>query len=215
MDTVLLDLDGTLADTAPDMAAALNRLLDERGREQLAFETVRAQVSHGSIGLLRLGFDSGPGDEEFEALRQRFLDLYQSALCVHTRLFPGMPEVLRELDRRGQPWGVVTNKPGWLTDPLLEQLALPVAPCCVVSGDTLARRKPWPDPLLHACASAGREPYNCVYIGDAQRDMQAGQRAGMPTLTALFGYIGPDDHPEEWGADGMLETPTDLWKWLS
>lgn len=215
MDTVLFDLDGTLADTAPDMAAALNRLLAERGRDALPFDAIRPQVSHGSIGLLRLGFGLGPDDDGFEALRQRFLDLYQAALCVDTCLFPGMSAVLTELDRRGRPWGVVTNKPGWLTEPLLEQLALPVAPCCVVSGDTLARRKPDPDPLLHACASAGREPKNCVYIGDAQRDMQAGQRAGMPTLAALFGYIGPDDRPADWGADGLLHHPEDLWQWLN
>lgn len=212
--TVLFDLDGTFADTAPDLAHALNLLLAEEGRSPLPFEAIRPVVSHGSAGLLRLGFGLSPSDDGYARLRERLLALYAQNLCRATRLFPGIAELLEAIARRGGNWGIVTNKPGFLTGPLLRALALPIAPACVISGDSTANRKPHPEPLLHACACAGSRPAQCVYVGDAERDIEAGRRAGMKTLVALFGYISDEDDPRRWGADGMVRTPREILKWL-
>jgi phosphoglycolate phosphatase len=212
--TVLFDLDGTFADTAPDLALALNRLLAEEGRAPLPFEKIRPVVSHGSPGLLRLAFGIGPGEPGYEERRARLLELYGRDLCRETRLFPGMAELIIELERRGASWGIVTNKPTFLTTALLAALAPPVAPACVVSGDSTPNRKPHPEPLLAACAQAGRRPAECLYVGDAERDIEAGRRAGMKTLVALFGYIGEGDDPAAWGADGMIREPREVLRWL-
>lgn len=213
--TVFFDLDGTLLDTAPDLAFALNQVRHEQGLERLPFEQVRPVVSHGSVGLLQLGFGLGPNDgPRFDRLRQRLLDIYQAHLAVHTKLFPGMDQVLQTLEQRNIPWGVVTNKPGWLTEPLLTQLELKQRAACIVSGDSTVKRKPDPEPMLHACNLAGCGADDCVYVGDAERDIAAGRNAGMKTLVALFGYIGADEHPESWGADGLLHAPADLLRWL-
>lgn len=213
--TVLFDLDGTLLDTAPDLAFALNRVRAEQGLDPLAFEDIRPVVSHGSVGLLRLGFGLKPEDEpRFGILRQRLLDIYQDHLAVQTRLFPGMESVLDTLEARGMCWGVVTNKPGWLTEPLLAQLGLAQRAACIVSGDSTAKRKPDPEPMLHACQLSGTDASTSVYVGDAQRDIEAGRRAGMKTLVALFGYIGADENPANWGADALLREPADLLHWL-
>ncbi|HQU15371.1 MAG: phosphoglycolate phosphatase [Chromatiales bacterium 21-64-14] len=213
--TVLFDLDGTLLDTAPDMAYALNRLLEERHRPCLPFERIRPLVSNGSAGLIRYAFQRAPQDPDFEDLRQRFLALYRDNLVRDTRVFPGMDEVLSTLESARIQWGVVTNKPAWLTDPLLQQLGLWERAACVVSGDTTQNRKPHPEPLYHACKVAGHPPQRCLYVGDAKRDIEAGQRAGMKTLVALFGYLGDEDGPESWGADGMVEHPADLLDWIA
>ena len=208
--TVLFDLDGTLVDTAPDLALALNRLRREKGLPPLPYEPIRAQVSHGGSALIRLGFGCRPGDAGFEPLRRRFLDLYQEDLATRTRLFPGMEEVLDFLEGAEIPWGVVTNKPGWLTEPLMERLGLARRAGSIVSGDTLPQSKPHPAPLLHACRGMGTLPAECLYVGDALRDIQAGRAAGMRTLVALFGYLGEEDRPQEWGADGMVKTPSEI-----
>ncbi len=212
--TVLFDLDGTLLDTAPDLAFALNQVRREQGLEPLPLENIRPAVSHGSVGLLQAGFRITPGDSEFEGLRRRLLDIYQTHLAVETRLFDGMQSVLETLEARGMRWGVVTNKPGWLTEPLLAHLGLGQRAACVVSGDTTAKRKPDPEPMLHACKLAVCEAQSCVYVGDAQRDIDAGRNAGMKTLVALFGYIGANEHPERWQADALLHEPADLLQWL-
>jgi phosphoglycolate phosphatase len=212
--TVLFDLDGTLLDTAPDLAAALNQVLAENRRDPLPCEAVRPAVSHGGIAIIRLGFDLEESDPAIEPLRQRLLELYRANISTHTRPFPGMAEVLDTLEARGLNWGVVTNKPGWLTQPLLSDLGLLQRAACVVSGDTLAQRKPHPAPLLHACTLAGSEPQRCVYVGDAQRDVEAGNNAGMYTLVALFGYFQENDRPHEWQADAMINAPADLLEWL-
>ncbi len=212
--TVLFDLDGTFADTAPDLAQALNRLLAEEGRPSLPFEKIRPVVSYGSPGLLQLGFEIGPGEPGYERLRARLLELYAKDLCRATRLFPGVAELLVECARRGVGWGIVTNKPAFLTEPLLAALAPPVPPACVVSGDSTPHRKPHPEPLLAACAQAGRRPEECLYVGDAERDIEAGRRAGMKTLVALFGYIREDDDPSRWGADGTIRAPREILRWL-
>ncbi len=208
--TVLFDLDGTLVDTAPDLALALNLLREEMGLRPLPFEQIRPQVSHGGTALIRLGFDRQPEEAEFEPLRQRFLALYQQHLTTHTRLFPGMEQLLNRLEQSNIRWGVVTNKPGWLTTPLMQQLQLEQRAGCIVSGDTLPQSKPHPAPMLHACRQTGSTPAECIYIGDAQRDIEAGRAAGMKTLVALFGYIGEQDRPDQWGADGMINTPQEI-----
>lgn len=211
---VLFDLDGTLLDTAPDLAAALNRLRRERGEPELSPVAIRPTVSHGSPGMLKLGFGLEPDDARYPELNQQFLALYREAIAVQTTLFPGMAEVLAYLEAAGIPWGVVTNKPGWLTEPLLKALALWPRAACVVSGDTLDKRKPDPEPLWYACERVGIAPARALYVGDAERDVQAGNRAGMTTLVAGFGYLGAEDQPGEWGADGFLAQPTDLLGWL-
>lgn len=212
--TVLFDLDGTLADTAPDLANALNRLLGEEGRAQLPFSKIRPVASHGSPALLRLGFGVEPNDPVFPDLRARLLAHYAEKVCEHTRVFPGTDELLAELQRRGMGWGIVTNKPGFLTDPLIARLALKYPPACVVSGDTTANRKPHPEPMLHACTLARSRPAEALYVGDAERDIQAGREAGMRTLVALFGYIGENEHPTLWGADGMIRAPQEILHWI-
>lgn len=212
--TVLFDLDGTLADTAPDLADALNGVLEEQCRRTLSFDTIRPIVSHGTIALIYLGFELAPDDENFAPIQQRLLEIYRNNIAKKTRLFPGMAEVLAEIEARGMNWGVVTNKPGHLTEPLMEALELNRRAVCIVSGDTTKNRKPDPEPMFHAAALAGTEPGSCLYIGDAERDIVAGRRAGMITLAALFGYIDDHDNPGQWGAHGMIEHPQEILAWL-
>jgi phosphoglycolate phosphatase len=212
--TVLLDLDGTLADTAPDLAYALNRLREENGLAAIPYSRIRPVVSHGGTALIRFGFGLAPEHADFEYLRERLLALYRHNIARETTVFEGMDTVLDRLEADGRRWGVVTNKPGWLTTPLLAALDLLPRAACVVSGDTVARSKPHPDPLLHACELAGCDSAECVYVGDAERDIQAGRAAGMATLAAVFGYLGEEDRPETWGADALVETPGDILDWL-
>jgi N-acetyl-D-muramate 6-phosphate phosphatase len=211
---ILFDLDGTLLDTAPDMVGALNRLRVEEGLAPLPFAGVRASVSHGAMRLISVGFPGASGDE-FERLRQRFLSLYGENLADGTCLFPGLESVLARLETDGLPWGIVTNKPGWLTDPLLERLGLAGRACCAVSGDTVAERKPHPMPLLHAAELTGVPPHLCVYVGDAERDIAAGRAAGMQTVVAAYGYLGAEDRPASWNAHGIVDRPEQLLDWLT
>ncbi len=210
---LLLDLDGTLLDTAPDMGGALNRLLIEADRAPLPLASIRPVVSHGAMRLVSLGFPEATG-AQFERLRLRFLDLYSQNLAERTTLFPGIEHVLDELERLGLPWGVVTNKPGWLTDPLLASLRLDRRAGCVVSGDTVAERKPHPLPLLHAAGIVGVAPARCVYVGDAERDIQAGRAAGMTTVVAAYGYLSADDDPATWQPTGIVAEPIELLDWI-
>ncbi|MDP9085078.1 MAG: phosphoglycolate phosphatase [Pseudomonadota bacterium] len=210
---VLFDLDGTLLDTAPDMVGALNALRLEERLAPLPYELVRAAVSHGSGRVVKVGFPEAT-DATRTALQQRFLALYSGALSVGTRYFPGMEQVLSFLAERGLKCGIVTNKPGWLTDPLLQQLGLRSRFACVVSGDTLAERKPHPLPLLHAAQLAGVSAGQCIYVGDAERDVQAAHAAGMAALVANYGYLLPDEDSAKWAGDGYLEQPSDLLDWL-
>lgn len=212
--TVLFDLDGTLLDTAPDLAGALNTVLVEQGRPPLPYELIRPVVSHGGVALIELGFSLARTDPAFEALRQRLLEAYRANLSGRTRPFAGMEAVLDTLETRGLNWGVVTNKPAWLTEPLLRDLGLFDRAVCVVSGDTLPQRKPHPAPLLLACRQAGSEPVQCVYVGDAQRDVEAGRNAGMHTLVALFGYLQAHDDPHAWQASGTIDSPAGVLDWL-
>jgi len=210
LSTVLFDLDGTLLDTAPDLAFALNRTLEDFGRPALPFERIRPVVSHGGRALIQLGFGLEPDAPGFEERRRHLLDVYLANIARETRLFAGMEEVLDELEESGMPWGVVTNKPGWLTEPLMDALQLRQRCATLVSGDTLPQRKPHPAPVRLACEQAGADPAQCLYVGDAERDIAAGKAAGTHTAAALFGYLLPGDRPEQWGADHLIETPARL-----
>lgn len=211
---VLFDLDGTLIDTAPDLGHALNLLLAEEGLPPVSAADYRRVASAGARGLLQLGFGLRPGDDRFEPLRRRFLDLYRTHLTRETRLFEGIETVLQELQQRSIRWGIVTNKPGWLTDPLMAEMRFPNPPCCVISGDSAAHAKPHPAPILMACEQSGFAPTKGIYVGDAKRDIEAGHRAGMRTLAAAYGYIEQGDDPYSWGADALIEQPQGVIAWL-
>ena len=208
--TVLFDLDGTLIDTAPDMANALNILLQEQGQAPMLFEQIRPVVSNGSVALVKLGFGETLEDQRLDFLKQRYLDIYQQHLCERSCLFEGMADLLNQIEQRGMSWGVVTNKPGWLTDPLMDQIGLKERAACIVSGDTTDNRKPHPQPMYHACVCAGSEPPGCIYVGDARRDIEAGRNAGMKTVVALYGYIGDWENIDDWGADSTIQKPLDM-----
>jgi len=213
--TILFDLDGTLLDTAPDLAYALNTVLAEQARDALPFEVIRPWVSFGGIALVKLGFPEIPADsDQFEDLRQRLLCVYLENIARQTRPFPGMDALLDDIEALDMNWGVVTNKPGWLTGPLLDTLQLSSRAACVISGDTTTERKPHPEPMLHACRLAGSHADQCLYVGDARRDIEAGHNAGMLTMVALFGYIPTDEEPAQWGADAMVEHPDGVMNWL-
>jgi len=206
---VLFDLDGTLLDTAPDMVGALNALRAEEGQEPLPYASAREEVSNGSAGLLRIGF---PGAEPTrqQALQRRFLDLYAARLSEATLLFAGMDRVLAQLESHDLRWGIVTNKPAWLTEPLLAALGLNHRSACTVSGDTLTERKPHPAPLLHALEAMGLPAIRAVYVGDAPRDIEAGRAAGMRTILAGYGYVGTGQDLSGWGADRIIARPEEL-----
>lgn len=214
IETVLFDLDGTLVDTAPDMGCALNQLRAEHDEEPLSAEVIRPWVSHGSPGLLKLAFGIDTDHHTYEEMRGRFLDLYVACLANDSGLFPEFENILAQLEQQEITWGIVTNKPGWLTDPLLEALKLDTRAACVVSGDTLPQRKPHPAPILHAMELSGAKQASTVYVGDAERDIRAGREAGCRTLAAAWGYFPDDDHPETWQADAILQQPRDLLAWL-
>jgi N-acetyl-D-muramate 6-phosphate phosphatase len=206
---VLFDLDGTLVDTAPDMVAVLHLLQRQYGIKSVPYELARSNVSNGAIGLLRVGFPKVEvefGDE----LHQLYLERYAENLCEESRVFGGLTELLDQLDNMGCPWGVVTNKPEHLTVPLLAALKLADRCACIVSGDTLSVRKPDPAPLLLACDIIGVDPETSIYIGDAGRDIEAGQRAGMATIAAGYGYITEEDDPREWDADVIATSAEEL-----
>ena len=197
---VLFDLDGTLVDTAPDMVAVLQAMQNARGLDAVAYELGRSYVSNGALGLLGLGFpeiEISIGDD----LHLEYLERYEEMICEGSRVFAGIDQLLDKLDAAGCPWGVVTNKPEYLTNPLLDALGLSDRSACTVSGDSLPVRKPDPAPLLLACDMAGVDAYRSIYIGDAARDIEAGLRAGTATIAAGYGYITEDDDPREWGAD--------------
>ena len=214
IDTVLFDLDGTLLDTADDLAGALNAVLIRHDCEPVAIELLRAHVSKGAMALICLGFNLDADSEQADQLWRELLEYYRQNLSTNTRLFAGMESILRLIENSGRRWGIVTNKPAFLTDPLLFDMALTSRVACVVSGDTLDRKKPWPDPLLHACDVIGTTADRSVYIGDDERDIESGRRAGMRTIAAAYGYIIPGDDPAGWGADAIINHPDDIRLWL-
>lgn len=210
---VLFDLDGTLADTAPDLAAALNRLRADQGLEPLALETVRPFASAGARGLLHVGFGIKPGEGEYASLREAFLEYYAERPCDETRLFAGMAELLEELGRRSIAWGVVTNKATRFTERILSALGL--APACVVCGDTTPHLKPHPAPMLYAAEQLALLPQECVYLGDDLRDIQAALAAGMRAVAVEWGYHHPEQGgPATWQAEAVIAQPGDLLRLL-
>lgn len=209
---ILFDLDGTLVDTAPDMVAVLIDLQREENIAPIDYELARSHVSNGAAGLVSLAFPD-IGDMDHERLRLRYLEKYSDAVCVNSILFPGLEKLLDRLDDARLPWGVVTNKPARMTDPLLEGLGLASRAACSVSGDTLPQRKPHPAPLLLASEQLGVEPALSVYVGDAARDIEAGRAAGMTTVAAAYGYINQED-PRSWGADDIVSDTAELTTYL-
>jgi N-acetyl-D-muramate 6-phosphate phosphatase len=207
---VLFDLDGTLADTAPDLGYALNQQRLARGMSELPVEAVRSEASSGARGLLKIGFGMEPGQSGYETLRDEFLDIYEENLARNTRLFPGVAALLDQIERRGMRWGIVTNKAERFTFPLLRALALIERAACVICGDTTPNPKPHPAPLLLAANRIGIPASQFIYVGDDVRDVQAGHAAGMPVVVARYGYLGNGTPPEQWGADGFVDSPTDL-----
>ncbi|MBA5605393.1 HAD-IA family hydrolase [Duganella sp. FT3S] len=202
---ILFDLDGTLADTAPDLAAAVNLLRHERGLAPTAYELLRPTASAGARGMIGAAFGLQPHDEGFAVLREGFFDNYEAAIAVHSTLFPGVRELLDGITEAGLAWGIVTNKPARFTDPLVPLIGLGQAGC-VVSGDTTPHAKPHPAPLLEAASRLGLAPEQCWYVGDDLRDIQAGQAAAMLTIACGWGYCGATE-PQSWPADYLLDTP--------
>ncbi len=214
VDAVLFDLDGTLADTAGDLAAALNRVRADRGLPPVALEKLRAHASSGARGLLGAGMGIAPDAPDFAELRESFLTHYSACLAETTVLFAGVAELLAGIERRGLRWGIVTNKFSRFTGPVVQALALAERASTVVSGDTTPTPKPHPAPLLHAAREMGMAPARCMYVGDDLRDIVAGNAAGMPTIVAQYGYMGDSAAAETWPATGWIPDPLALLNWL-
>lgn len=212
MTTVLFDLDGTLVDTAPDLGHALNLQLAKYGKPTLADSSIRPFASHGSKGLLGLGFGLVPDDTNFIAMRDEYLDIYESVLTRRPTLFDGMQAAIDGIASKGLTWGIVTNKPRRFTVPLVASMGLDQQAVCVISGDDAQQPKPSPQTLLMACDKAQVKPAHCFYVGDAERDIEAGRAAGMRTVVALYGYIDKAEQPLTWGADEVIQQPQDLLK---
>ncbi len=206
---VLFDLDGTLADTAPDLAAAVNRMRLEQGHEPLPIERLRPFASAGARGLLHAAYGIKPDDADYAALRETFLEYYAERVCEDTRLFPGIAELLAELKARGIAWGIVTNKATRFTERIVTELRL--EPDCVACGDTTPHLKPHPASLLHACGQIKLGPAECTYLGDDVRDMKAAQAAGMRPIAVEWGYHHPDSGgPGTWQAAAVIHHPLEL-----
>ena len=207
---LLFDLDGTLADTAPDLVAALNFVLTRHGSPAVSLKDARCWAGAGSARLIEQGFSVSPATKEFHALREELLDYYDQHVCEDSCLFPGIDQLLTRLELAGYSWGVVTNKPARFADPLLNALGLSHRAAVVVCGDTLPTNKPEPEPVLHACHLNGRNASTTALIGDDLRDIMAGRAAGTTTVAVTWGYASPDDLPENWGADHTVDSPAEL-----
>lgn len=209
-DAVLFDLDGTLLDTAPDLAGALNHVLESEKMPTLSLSDIRPVASDGAAGLIKKGFNITQEDSRYADLRERLLNYYHAHIHDYSCLFEGMESVLMHCEQQKIPWGIVTNKPGYLTDVLLKKLRLLNRANCVVSGDTLKLRKPYPDPLIYAAKLLKILPEKCCYIGDAERDIVASKAANMFSIGALYGYIPKDIDPTAWCADVYVHSPQEL-----
>lgn len=209
-DAVLFDLDGTFADTAPDLGAALNRLRADLDLPPLPLSTLRPFVSQGVRGMLRAGLDMLPDHPDYRPFYDRFLAHYQLAICVDTCLFEGMATLVDDLESHGIAWGIVTNKSQRFTAPLMESLGYARRAACIVSGDSAARPKPHAHPMHLACALAGCQPHKTLFVGDDLRDIQAGQAAGMVTVAATYGYLGDGGPIDSWNADHYVNHPGEI-----
>lgn len=197
-------------DTAPDLGHALNLQLNRHGKTALSDAAIRPFASHGSRGLLGLGFGIAPQHDNFIAMRDEYLSIYDTVFIRSPVLLDGIAELLQAIEYAGLKWGIVTNKPRRFTQPLVKSMGLDKRAACVVSGDDAPQPKPSPATLLLACEEVDTKPENCIYLGDAERDIQAGKAAGMKSVVALFGYIDVTDKPYEWGADALIHQPIDL-----
>ena len=211
---VLFDLDGTLIDSAPDLAGAANSLRAEHGLEPLPYEQLRPMVGAGARGMVGVAFGVSPGDHRFEPLRDAFLARYEASMLERTRVFDDVEAMLTGLEAAGIAWGIVTNKATRFAAPVAEGVGLVPRAGALVCGDTTPHSKPHPAPLWEAARRLGREPAQCLYVGDDLRDVQAGRAAGMGTLIAAWGYLGQGEPIQSWGADGIIESPRSLLKWL-
>lgn len=214
IDAVLFDLDGTLADTAPDMARTVNAMRTKRGLAPVATDLVRPHVSKGARGMICSAFDMTADHPDFLAMREEFLDIYGRDLCVDTVLFPGMAELLAALEADGIAWGVVTNKFERFARPILERLGVARRAAAIVGGDTCPRPKPFPDPLLFAAKQMHVAPESTLYVGDDERDVQAARAAGMPVIVAGYGYLGDGTPPSQWHADAVVESAAEIGDWI-
>ena len=214
IEAVLFDLDGTLADTAPDLGYALNQQRIARGLSTIPLELIRTEASAGARGLLGLGFNISPSDSDYPDLREEFLDLYAARLCHDTQLFPGVSELLDQLDIRKLPWGIVTNKPARFAKPLIHLLGLSQRAACLISGGDTTHSKPHPEPLLAASHALAVAPDTCIYLGDDMRDVEASLAAGMEPVIARYGYLGNGHPPESWGARYLIDHPRELLAYL-
>jgi 2-phosphoglycolate phosphatase len=211
---ILFDLDGTLLDTAADLTAALNQVLISQQAKPLSVNHVRPAISSGVAGLLKLGMGVDTQDPTFPSLRKQFLDYYTQHICVHTHLFPGVNTLTNYLQDEKWPWGIVTNKSAILTKQLIKKFPLLNKAKCIIAGDTLKYSKPHPQPLLHACKCIACLPEHCVYVGDAKRDVEAANAAGMYSLIALYGYINRKDDVNTWGATAKISSPLEIIEYL-
>ncbi|CAM3626906.1 HAD family hydrolase [Polynucleobacter brandtiae] len=207
---VFFDLDGTLADTAPDLVAAANQLLIARKLEPKPYELLRPRASAGARGLIFGAFAMGTDHPDFNALRDEFFSNYEKALLVNSKLFDGIAHLLDQLDAAQTPWGIITNKSERFTKPLTDLMGLRQRAVATISGDTTPYSKPHPEPILHAARIANVDPTKALYVGDDIRDIVAGRAAGMKTIAAAYGYCGCDEPPQEWGADYLIEHPSEL-----
>lgn len=211
---VLFDLDGTLVDTAPDLIACLNHALLEHGFTEVSTESVKPYISHGATAMVKASIGDTVRDEIRQAILKTMLDRYQHNIAEFTVFFDGMPQLLEAIESQGLKWGVVTNKLKRYTDPLMQALDLTRRAACIVSGDSTGNSKPHPEPMLEGCRLAEVTPHECVYIGDASHDIEAGRNVGMKTLAALYGYLKPEDVPENWGADALIDHPLQIDSWI-
>lgn len=212
---VLFDLDGTLLDTARDSVLCLNKALKSHGFTAVPDEVVKPFISFGAVAMINESLNQSVSEALRADIMETMLDFYQNNIAEHTVFFKGMPETLDAIEAKGLKWGVVTNKQERFTNPLMAALKLTGRAACIISGDTTANPKPHVEPMLAACEKAAVKPQECVYIGDASHDIIAGKNAKMKTLVALYGYLKPDDTPETWGADGMIESPEHLANWIA
>ena len=211
---VLFDLDGTLVDTAPDLIACLNKALKQYGFDQVSSNKLKPFISYGAAAMISKSVNDV--DEHTQAkILETMLACYQDNIAEHSRFFSGITDTLNTIESLGLKWGIVTNKRERFTNPLVDALNLTDRVACVVSGDTTANSKPHPEPMLTACAQANVKPEECVYIGDALHDIAAGKNAKMKTLAAIYGYLKPDDNPDNWGADALIESPEQLTSWIT
>ncbi len=211
---VLFDLDGTLVDTAPDLIACLNKSLKKHGFDEVSSSKIKPFISYGATEMIKQSIECEE-QHTLDRILECMLTFYQNNIAEHSQFFSGMKETLNTIESLGLKWGIVTNKRERFTLPLVAALKLTDRAACIISGDTTENCKPHPEPMLTACTQINVKPEECVYIGDALHDINAGKNANMKTLAALYGYLKPDDEPNNWGADALIESPKHLTTWIT